>query len=104
MSETVKEVIIDETLDRFQIGDIVKHFKREYVSEDTSEYLYKILAFASHTENGECLVIYQALYPPFKTCARPYEMFISEVDREKYPDVKQQYRFEVVEIEKFPQV
>lgn len=89
-------------MERFKIGDIVKHFKRENVSKDTAEYLYKILAFASHTENGEKLVIYQALYPPYKTCARPYDMFISEVDREKYPDVKQKYRFEVVETEMFP--
>ena len=78
-------------------GDIVQHFKREWVSADTSEYLYKVLAFASHTETGERLVIYQALYAPFKVCARPYAMFMSEVDRQKYPDVKQKYRFEKVE-------
>lgn len=41
-----------------QIGDIVRHFKREWVSADTSEYLYKVLAFAQHTETGEKLVIY----------------------------------------------
>ncbi|MGN1184417.1 MAG: DUF1653 domain-containing protein, partial [Oliverpabstia sp.] len=41
------------------VGDIVQHFKREWVSSDTSEYLYKILAFAQHTETGEKLVIYQ---------------------------------------------
>lgn len=85
-----------------KIGDIVKHFKREWVSPDTAEYLYKILAFASHTETGEKLVIYQALYAPYKTCARPYEMFVSEVDHVKYPDAKQKYRFEVVETERFP--
>ena len=85
-----------------KIGDIVKHFKREWVSPDTAEYLYKILAFASHTETGEKLVIYQALYAPYKTCARPYEMFMSEVDRVKYPEAKQKYRFEVVETERFP--
>lgn len=89
---------------RFKIGDIVQHFKRENVNPETAEYLYKILAFASHTETGEKLVIYQALYPPYKTCARSYEMFISEVDREKYPDAKQKYRFEVVETEMFPQM
>lgn len=85
-----------------KIGDIVKHFKREWVSPDTAEYLYKILAFASHTETGEKLVIYQALYAPYKTCARPYEMFMSEVDHVKYPEAKQKYRFEVVETERFP--
>ena len=77
-----------------QVGDIVQHFKREWVSPETSEYLYKVLAVAYHTENGEKLMIYQALYAPFKICARPYDMFMSEVDREKYPDIKQKYRFE----------
>ena len=78
-------------------GDIVRHFKREWVSADTSEYLYKVLAFAQHTETGERLVIYQALYAPFKVCARPYAMFMSGVDREKYPDIRQKYRFEKVQ-------
>ena len=80
------------------VGDIVQHFKREWVSSDTSEYLYKVLAFAQHTETGERLVIYQALYAPFKVCARPYAMFMSEVDREKYPDIRQKYRFEKVKV------
>ena len=81
---------------RIRVGDVVWHFKREYVSPETSEYLYRVLAFARHTETDEELVIYQAMYPPFKTCARPYEMFMSRVDREKYPDAAQEYRFEVV--------
>lgn len=80
------------------VGDIVQHFKRKWVSAETSEYLYKVLAFAQHTETGERLVIYQALYSPFKVCARPYTMFMSEVDREKYPDIRQQYRFEKVKV------
>lgn len=80
------------------VGDIMQHFKREWVSSDTSEYLYKVLAFARHTETGERLVIYQALYAPFKVCARPYAMFMSEVDREKYPDIRQKYRFEKVKV------
>lgn len=47
----------------FTIGAIVRHFKREYITDPQSaEYLYKILAFASHTETGEKLVIYQALF------------------------------------------
>ena len=87
----------EEVLSRdIEVGDIVQHFKREWVSPNTSEYLYKVLAFAQHTETGESLVIYQALYAPFKVCARPYVMFMSEVDREKYPDIHQKYRFEKV--------
>lgn len=93
--ETQEEVILERDI---REGDIVRHFKREWVSEYTSEYLYKVLAFASHTETGERLVIYQALYAPFKICARPYAMFMSEVDREKYPDIRQKYRFEKVEV------
>ena len=84
-----------------EVGDLVRHFKREWVSAESQEYLYRILAFAQHTENGEKLVIYQAIYPPYKTCARPYAMFMSEVDREKYPDVKQKYRFEKVETKRW---
>lgn len=93
--DTEPEAEIEEEIRRdIQVGDIVQHFKREWVSEETSEYLYKVLAFAQHTETGEKLVIYQGLYSPFKVCARPHGMFMSEVDKEKYPDVKQQYRFE----------
>ena len=98
--DTEPEVKKEEVPERdIRIGDIVQHFKREWVSQETSEYLYKILAFAQHTETGEHLVIYQGLYAPFKVCARPYSMFMSEVDREKYPDVKQAYRFEKVVVE-----
>ena len=79
----------------FTIGAIVRHFKREYITNPQSaEYLYKILAFASHTETGEKLVIYQALYGDYGIYARPREMFLSEVDHEKYPDVPQKWRFE----------
>ena len=93
----------------FKPGDIVQHFKRELLygedgSEPTSnDYLYKIIDIATHTETKEKLVIYQALYRNnemgvnFGTYARPYDMFVSEVDHEKYPEIKQQYRFEIVE-------
>lgn len=80
-------------------GDIVKHFKREWEPQESTKYLYKVLAVAEHTETGEMLVVYQALYAPFKICARPYEMFMGEVDREKYPQVRQRYRFERLETE-----
>ena len=82
------------------VGDIVQHFKREMVDQNSTQYLYKIVAFAHHSETDEQLVIYEALYPPFKVCARPYDMFMSEVDRNKYPDVKQKYRFEIYTEEK----
>lgn len=96
---TEPELQLEEGTERdIYEGDIVRHFKREWVSQETSEYLYKVLAFASHTETGERLVIYQALYAPFKICARPYSMFMSEVDHEKYPEVRQKFRFEKVEL------
>ena len=51
----------------FQERDLVRHFKRELVDQTTLEYLYKIITFATHTETGEKLVVYQALYAPYKT-------------------------------------
>lgn len=83
----------------FRVGDIVKHFKRDFLSEEEKNqnlYLYKIIGFASHTETKEDLVIYQALYGSFKTYARPMNMFMSDVDIKKYPNAKQACRFEVV--------
>ena len=58
---------------------------------------YNVLAFAEHTETGEKLVVYQAMYAPFKICARPYDMFMSEVDHQKYPGIRQHWRFEINE-------
>lgn len=86
-----------EPLHEIHVGDIVRHFKREWVSEEGTKYLYKVLAFAEHTETGEKLVVYQSMYAPFKICARPYDMFMSEVDHQKYPGVRQHWRFEVNE-------
>lgn len=97
--DTEPEALPEKVQERdIHVGDIVRHFKREWVSENTSEYLYKVLAFAQHTETGEKLVIYQGLYAPFKICARPFAMFMSEVDHDKYPDVRQKYRFERVNL------
>lgn len=86
-----------------QIGAIVQHFKRETLTTEekaTNRYLYQIKEIAQHTETGEKLVVYQALYPPFATYARPADMFFSKVDKDKYPDIKQEYRLEKVEFPK----
>ena len=89
---------------KFEKGDIVKHFKRETMSKEALEkdpnlYLYEIIGTSRHTETKEEMMIYKPLY--YTECidgvdyaARPLDMFMSEVDHEKYPNIKQKYRFE----------
>ena len=69
---------------------VYKHFKGD---------LYLVVDIAEHSESSEQLVIYRALYGDGKLYARPYDMFMSKVDREKYPDVEQEYRFQLQDIE-----
>ena len=69
---------------------VYKHFKGNlYFVEDIDE----------HTETGESMVIYRALYAEHKLYARPLSMFASKVDKVKYPNVKQEYRFELQNFE-----
>ena len=74
-----------------KLGDVYRHFKGHY---------YMIIAVGHHSETGEKLVVYYDLSGENSTlvnlCIRPLDMFMSEVNREKYPDVKQKYRFENV--------
>ena len=79
----------------FAPGTKVQHFKREINSEGDM-YLYEIVGLAHHSETDETLMVYKALYGEGKMCARPIEMFMSEVDHEKYPEIKQKFRFEAV--------
>ena len=81
----------------FVSGDIVQHFKKQWTDEE-NKYLYKIVTLAEHTETGETLVVYQAMYGDGKVYARPYDMFAGRTDKSKYPDALQKYRFEKVEM------
>ena len=71
-------------------NEIYRHFKGN---------CYRIMTLATETETRQTLVVYQALYGDYQMYARELSMFMSPVDKEKYPDVKQQWRFELVTFE-----
>ncbi len=73
-----------------KIHGIYKHFKGDY---------YIVEDIAIHSETKEKYIVYRGLYGKEELYIRPYDMFLSEVDHEKYPNVKQKYRFELQENE-----
>lgn len=69
--------------------EIYRHFKGN---------IYQIITLARHSESGVKMVVYQQLYAPFEVYVRPLEMFMSKIDTRKYPNEKQMYRFERLDI------
>ncbi len=76
-------------MNKIKINGIYRHFKGDY---------YIVIDVVSYSETKEDVVVYRQLYGDGKLWVRPLDMFLSEVDHEKYPDVKQKYRFELQEI------
>ena len=81
---------------KFASGDIIQHFKRETVDQNSMQYLYEYIGVAMHSETRDRMIVYRALYGDKELFVRPYEMFMEEVDHDKYPEIRQKYRFEKI--------
>ena len=66
-------------------GEFYRHFKGK---------IYQIRELAKDSETGEDMVVYQGMYPPFQVWVRSLSVFLDSLDHEKYPECRQQYRFE----------
>lgn len=78
------------------VGDIVRHFKRQYITDKNSKlYLYKVVGMVTDTTHEQDVVVYQSLENG-KLYTRELNEFLSYVDKNKYPDIEQIYRFERV--------
>ena len=87
------KVFTGKSYKELKVGDIFVHFKHEKdTDENLINYMYVIKDFVEHTETGEIMVYYQALYGDHKTYVRPAEMFRSPVDKEKYRKIEQEKR------------
>ena len=83
----------------FSAGDIVKHFKYERLSETEKKQgmcQYEIICEGENTKTGEIFVVYKSLYDG-KVFVRPVASFYSEVDKNKYYYIQQQYKFELMD-------
>lgn len=77
----------------FHVGDKVIHFKWETNKDHANDYIYEITGFPKNTETEEQYVAYRSVVDLSKEWVRPIMEFLSEVDHQKYPEIKQKYRF-----------